>query len=100
MRRTLAVLAVATTFLLCLAAVRDHTALVREGYEVSALEKQGEKLRMDEARARERLVRMSAPAVLAERARDLGLSEEYPREFAVVRVTPSGTEEPLIVRNE
>ena len=100
MKRTLVVLALATTFLLCLAAVREHTALVRKGYEVAALEKQRENLRMEEARARERLVRMSAPAVLAERARDLGLSEEYPREFAVVKVVRSGAEAPLLVRNE
>ena len=100
MTRMLAVLTGATTFLLCLVAVRDHASLVRAGYEVSDLERKKERVSMEVARARELVSRMRAPAALAERAAELGMVTSYPRTPIVVRVEPDRGEDRLLVRKE
>jgi hypothetical protein len=100
MTRTLAVLAGAMTFLLCLVAIRDHAALVQAGYEISGLERTQERLTMHSARARELVNRLSSPAVLSEKARELGLVTGQMQEHAVVRIGADKTEEPLLVKSE
>ncbi|MHC4469926.1 MAG: hypothetical protein ACYS99_03085 [Planctomycetota bacterium] len=88
MRWTIALLAAATAFLMGILAVRDHTALVRAGYEISELERLRERLDTSMAHRRARLSYLSSPAALAERGRAFGLVTDYPREHAVEKVGP------------
>jgi hypothetical protein len=94
MTRTLAFLSALTAFALAAQAVRDHAELIGTGYEISQLERAREVAVTSEARARERVGRLASPAVLAERAKDLGLETNYPEEFAVVRIDPDRREVP------
>jgi hypothetical protein len=100
MTRTLAVLACATVFALGLAAVRDHAALVRAGYEITALERARCALEMEAAEAREMVNRFGSPAALSKAARDLGLSTSYPRQYSVVRIAPVDRSGPALARND
>jgi hypothetical protein len=88
MAKTLAMLAAAAAFLLSVQAVRDHAAVIREGYGISRLEKEREELVKERARARERLSRLRSPRGLAERAKEFGLVADYAEEYAVVLVAP------------
>ena len=98
MARSLAVVACAVAFALCLVAVKDHAALVRAGYDVTALTKERDALEMEAARSRERVNRLGSPAALSRLADDLGLARAYPKEFGVVRVTPVRVDGPVMVR--
>jgi hypothetical protein len=100
MVRSLAMVAGATAFVLCLVAIRDHAALVRAGYEVTALESSRNALEMQAAQSRERVNRVGSPAVLSRLADGLGLSREYPREFGVVRVRPVRIDGPVVVKKD
>ena len=100
MARILVVMACATVFVLCLVAIRDHAALVRAGYEVTALERTRDTLEMDAACSREQVNHLGSPAVLSRMADDLGLSKAYPREFGVVRVTPIRVDGPVMVKKD
>ncbi len=85
MTRTLAVLAGAVAFFTAIVAVRDHSALVRAGYELSEMARQKERLILSTADHREQIGRLGSPSVLEERALALGLSPEYRRERVLVR---------------
>ncbi len=100
MARSLAVMACATLFVLCLVAIWTHAALVRTGYEVTALERTRNTLEMDAARSREQVNQLGSPAVLSRMADDLGLRRTYPKEFGVVRVTPLRVDGPVMVRSD
>ena len=100
MLKAIAVAAAGTTFLVCLAAIREHAALIRTGYELSARECAREVLVTERARMRERVSHLSSPPVLAERARKLGLTGEYPEEYGVVRMGIRIRREGFFVRNE
>jgi hypothetical protein len=94
MTRTLAFLSALTAFALAAQAVRDHAELIGTGYEISQLERTKDEAVTSEAEARERVGRLACPAVLAERAQDLGLTTAYSGEFPVVRIHPGLREEP------
>ena len=100
MLKAIAVTAVGVTFLVCLAAIREHAALIRTGYELSARERARENLVTERARMKESVSRLSSPPVLAERARRLGLTGEYPEEYGVVRMGIRFRREGFFVRNE
>ena len=85
MKGMLPFLCAATVFVLGVVAIGDHSALIRQGYRLSGLERERDHLQVEAARARDRVSRLSSPALLAERAREFGLATEYPREFPVVR---------------
>ena len=100
MMRLLAVVTGATTFLLCLVAIREHAALVRAGYDVSAMERKRSKTVMNTAQAREKLSRLRTPAVLAERAAEQGFATEYPRQLPVVWIRTLKVQPKPVARNE
>ena len=100
MTRTLALLTGATTFILCLVAVREHAELVTAGYEVTELERKKAKVTMEVARARETVGRMRSPAVLAERAVELGMATSYPRTPVVVLVEQDRSGDAVLVQKE
>lgn len=100
MARSLAIVACSTAFLLCLVAIKDHAALIRTGYEVTALEQARDALEMEAAQSREQLNQLGSPAVLSSLAEALGLSKSYPREFGVVRVAPIRVDGPVMVRKD
>lgn len=89
MKRALPVVCAATVFLLAVVAVREHQALIREGYRLSEREKVRDRLLVDAQRARERLSRLSSPGLLAKRARELGFATDYPVDYPIVRVEPT-----------
>ncbi|MEN8148832.1 MAG: hypothetical protein ABFS86_03355 [Planctomycetota bacterium] len=86
--RALAFFSALAAFALAAQAVNDHSSLLRAGYEISSLESEREELITSEARAREEVGRLASPAVLALRAKELGLATDYPTEFPVVRIDP------------
>jgi hypothetical protein len=88
MVKTLAILAAAAAFLMAVQAVRDHGALIREGYGIGRLLAEKDELSKEAARTRDRVSRLRSPARLAERAKELGLVAEYPEQYAVVHVAP------------
>jgi len=94
MTRTLAFLSALTAFALAAQAVRDHAELIGTGYEISALERMKEDVLTSEAVARERVGRLASPAVLAARAKELGIVTGYPKEFPVVWISPGYRAEP------
>lgn len=101
MTRTLAVLAALTALSMGFQAARDHAALIREGYEISVLERTRDEVDTEAARARERVERLSSPTALASKARELGLASDHPAEFPVVRVTPDrGDVGTMLVRGD
>jgi hypothetical protein len=100
MTRLLVVMTGMTTFLMCFVAVREHAALVRLGYRLSALERQRDRARMETARAREKVSRLRTPKALAGRAEVLGFARRYPRENPVVRVRIGWPVRRFVVRNE
>ena len=100
MTRTLAVLACATSFVLCLVAIQDHAALVRAGYDVTALERSRSSLEMEAARAREMVNHFGSPSVLSRAAEDLGLPKAYPKDCSVVRIAPADRSGPTLARND
>ena len=100
MARSLTMVAFATAFVLCLVAIKDHAALIRVGYEVTALEKARDSLENDAAHSRELVNHLGSPAVLGKLADELGLSRAYPREFGVVRVAPVRIDGPVMVMKD
>ena len=56
--------------------------------QLSSLQVEKEEVVTSEARAREKVGRLASPAVLAVRAKELGLATDYPAEFPVVRIDP------------
>jgi hypothetical protein len=101
MTKTLAFFSALTAFALAAQAVGDHAALIRAGYDISSLRAEREEVVTSEGKAREQVGRLSSPAVLAGRARDLGLVTGYPTEYPVVRVDPERQDEPeaVLVQN-
>ena len=93
MTRALAIFSAVAACALAAQAVKDHAALIRAGYEVSSLEAEREEVVTSEARAREKVGWLASPAVLADRAKELGLATEYPTEFPVVRIDPERRDE-------
>jgi len=100
MARIFAVMACATLFVLCLVAIWTHAALIRTGYEVTALERTRDTLEMEAACSREQVNHLGSPAVLSKMADDLGLNRAYPKEFGVVRVAPLRVDGPVMVRSD
>ncbi len=100
MAKSLAIVACVTAFLLCLVAIKDHAALIRTGYEVTALERARDGLEMEAARSREQVNQLGSPAVLSRLVDDLGLSRAYPREFGVVRVMPIRIDGPVLAKKD
>jgi hypothetical protein len=86
MSRNLAVFCGAIAFLTAFAAVKERAALVRQGYELTALEHRRDRLVISAADRREQVARLSSPAAIASLAGALGLSTEYARDFTIVRV--------------
>jgi len=93
MTRALAIFSALTAFALAAQAVKDHASLIQTGYELSSLLVEREDVVTSEARAREKVGRLASPAVLAVRAKELGLATEYPAEFPVVRIDPDRRDE-------
>jgi hypothetical protein len=96
--RAIAVFCGAVAFLSAFAAVRERAALVRKGYELTALERRRDRLVLSAADRRERVARLSSPAALADLGGALGLSAHYARDVTLVRIGAPALSPPPVVR--
>ena len=75
----------AVAFLTAVIAIQGHAAVVRIGYEISALEKEVHALEVETDRGREEVSRLQAPARLLARAREFGLVPDAVTEAAIAK---------------